>query len=218
MKKVLVTGLISLGLVLVGCGESEEEKQAREIEEGLEDLSQVSNEDENETEEATTTDPLEFVDKTTDDMIFIDGANEYIINSYYVSDKTDEKGFNIYEDEGFTLKYALVETKNLADADLEESKEVQIYGEVINDTKDEHYFTDRMKIKTDDKEVSDVEFGLNGAGAADQKNKFIDYFPLDYETPDSFTFQLVDPSFQGDFELEEDTEEHIVIEKEFTKE
>src|SRR5699024_9939210 len=111
-----------------------------------------------------------------------------------------------------------VETKNLADADLEESKEVQIYGEVINDTKDDHYFTDRMKIKTDDKEVSDVEFGLNGAGAADQKNKFIDYFPLDYETPDSFTFQLVDPSFQGDFELEEDTEEHIVIEKEFTKE
>src|SRR5699024_5308638 len=201
LSKATLSLLLASGIVLAGCGD-----QAEEAEDNTKPDGEVSQADVRE----TTDDPLEFIDKTKEEMIFIDGANDYIIKSYYASDETDEQSFNIYEEDGFTLRYALVETENISNVESEGSEEVRIYGEIINDTDDTYYFMERMLIKTDDKEVSEVQFGLNGAGAADQKNKFIDYFPLDYENPDSFTFVLADPSFQGDFK--DDFEEGYLVE------
>jgi len=227
MKKLIGIGIASL-VMLVGCGNNEEVVQPEE--------DPIEQE---EAQDTSTDDPLEFVNKDSEYDTLIDAANEYEILNYYVSDDTDEQGFNIYEDGDFTMRYALVETENIADVDAEGNKEIQILGEIINDTDETYYFMDRMLIKTDDKEVAEVEFGLNGAGAADEKNKFIDYFWLEYDIPESFTFVLADPSFKGDFQdafeeenspeyVEEDfpyeekykeyMKQHLVIEEEFHKE
>jgi len=227
MKKLIGIGIASL-VMLVGCGNNEEVVQPEE--------DPIEQE---EAQDTSTDDPLEFVNKDSEYDTLIDAANEYEILNYYVSDDTDEQGFNIYEDGDSTMRYALVETENIADVDAEGNKEIQILGEIINDTDETYYFMDRMLIKTDDKEVAEVEFGLNGAGAADEKNKFIDYFWLEYDIPESFTFVLADPSFKGDFQdafeeenspeyVEEDfpyeekykeyMKQHLVIEEEFHKE
>lgn len=226
MKRLLIVMLMGFGVALVGCG-SDEESTATD-DEGM------IQEETAEEEDNSTGDPLEFVDKSEKEMTFVDGANEYEILNYYVSDDTDEQGFNIYEDGDFTMRYALVETGNIADVDAEGNKEIQILGEIINDTDQDYNFDEnRMFIKTDENEESSLAFGLNGAWKADQKSKFNDSFPLDYDTPDSFTLTLIDPSLEGDGDdvvfgddwdrkfdeaFEEFKEEHTVKELEFTKE
>lgn len=217
MKRLLLA--IGITLLLVACGGETTSQEEQPVPEG-DDMAQPE-----ETEPVTTDDPLEFADKTTEDMVFVDGANEYIIENYYVNDETDERGFNTYEEDGFTFRYALVETANLADAEQgeEPEREIQIFGEVINDTDVDHYFIDRLLIKTDDNEATSVQFGLNGAGAANEKNKFNDKFPLEYEIPESFTFTILDPTFDESDEANwnEDgstKEPDVVYESEFHKE
>src|SRR5699024_10920115 len=189
MKKVMGIGIM-LMVMLVGCGNDEEVVQPEE-----EPIEQE------EAQDTSTDDPLEFVNKDSEYDTLIDAANEYEILNYYVSDDTNEQGFNIYEDGDFTMRYALVETENIADVDAKGNKEIQILGEIINDTDQDYNFDEnRMFIKTDDNEESSLNFGLNGAWKADQKSKFIDSFPLDYDIPDSFTLTLIDPSLEGDGE------------------
>lgn len=226
---------VMAGAVLAGCGSDDEVSNEGEPMHG-ELEGEVAEE-----EEAfpnTTNDPLEFADKTTDDIILVDGANEYELKNYYVNDDTGEDGFNVYEEDDFAFRYALVETENIADVESHGNRQVKILGEIVNDT-DETYYFDHMLIKTDDKESSEVNFGLNGAGAADEKNKFLDGFDLEYDVPDNFMFVLFDPTYQGDFQddfeeenspeyVEDDfpyekkfkeyMRQHLVIEEEFTKE
>jgi len=222
MKKLIGIGIASL-VMLVGCGNDEEVVQP--------DDEPIEQEEEQDT---STGDPLEFVNKDSEYDTLIDAANEYVIENYYVSDDTDEQGFNIYEDGDFTMRYALVETENIADVEANGSKQVQIMGEIINDTDQDYNFDkNRLFIKTADKEESSLAFDLNGAWQADQKSKFIDYFPLDYDTPDSFTLTLIDPSLEGDGDeavfgddwdrkfdeaFEKFKEEHTIKELEFHKE
>lgn len=224
LKKFLLL-LVSVGLIaLSACGNDDGEASSDEVDqEGYEE------------EENATDDPLEFI--TDGELLLEDGANLYELKSYYTNDDTGDDGFNVYEDDGFTFKYAIVETENVAEGiEAEGQKEVQILGEVINETSDNAYFDD-MEIKTDNDEKSELSFGLNGAGEADQRSKFIDGFPLEYDIPDSFTLTLIDPSIQGMLEdkfheevevdysegngkeqYEEFLDDNTVIESEFHKE
>lgn len=228
MKKFLLMLLVSIGLVVLSaCGNDDKEASSEEVDQDV----TVDEEQEN-----TTDDPLEFI--TTDDVLLEDGANLYELESKYVSDDTDDDGFNTYKDGDFEFRYAIVETENVAEGiEGEGNKEVRILGEVINDTEDDAFFDD-MEIKTDQDEKSELSFGLNGAGEADQRSKFIDGFPLEYDIPESFTLTLLDPlepeMFEDKFEEEyieehgdlpedwdkeygEFLEDYIVIDKEFTK-
>src|SRR5690625_975217 len=147
MKKLIGIGIASL-VMLVGCGNNEEVVQPEE--------DPIEQE---EAQDTSTDDPLEFVNKDSEYDTLIDAANEYEILNYYVSDDTDEQGFNIYEDGDFTMRYALVETENIADVDAEGNKEIQILGEIINDTDETYYFMDRMLIKTDDRKWERLSLG-----------------------------------------------------------
>lgn len=229
MKKVLFLMLMSIGLVaLSACGnESETDDVQADVvsqdEEYDEDMQEQSN---------VTDDPLEFI--TNDDMLLEDGANLYELKSKYVTDDTDDDGFNVYKDGDFEFRYAVVETENIAEGiEATGSHDIQIMGEIVNDTDKDYFFDERMFIKTDQKEKSELSFALNGAGEADQRSKFLDGFPLEYDIPDSFTLTLIDPAL-GDMDSEitesgygekyqenaydKFMEDHTVINKEFHKE
>lgn len=197
MRKIV---LMITVLFIVGCSNTLEEMN-----------------DDIDTEEGTkdTSDPLEFVDKKEDDVILIDGTNEYVIKDYYVNDKTDNQGFNVYEDGEFTLRYALVEIENIADVEIKADKEIRIIGEIINNSDDDYNLDESIVIKTDEKEVSKVQFGLNGA--AQEKKKFNDRFPLEHDVPESLILTILDPLFT---EKDDETmkESNKVYEAEFHKE
>src|SRR5699024_3395563 len=165
MKKyLLVLGLV---LLLIACGNNDN-NNFNDTETFLDDL---EGEAEEKAEGPTTNDPLEFVEEGKDGLHLIDGANEYEAKNYYVTDNTDEDGFNIYEDGDFEMRYAIIETENVADVDAEGNKEIQVFGEIINDTKNDYYFDDgTVELKTDEGEESQLSFGFNGAGTADQKS------------------------------------------------
>lgn len=197
-------------------------------------LNDLEDEAEEKAEEPTTNDPLEFVEEGKDGLHLIDGANEYEAKSYYATDDTDEDGFNTYEDGDFEMRYAIIETENVADVDAEGNKEIQVFGEIVNETEEDYYFDDgTVELKTDEGEKSELSFGFNGAGEADQKSKFIDGFNLEYDIPDSFTLKVLEPTirdfgeafeedtgldeFDNEEELKEYIEEKTVIDKEFNK-
>lgn len=241
MKKVVLL-LVSLGLVILSaCGndsdvESTEEKAVEN--DGIEE--EVDPADEGPTtdnpdliEDAGTDDPIEFIE-SQGDLLLQDGANEYEINNIYTSDETDDDGFNTYEDGDFKMRYAIVETENVADnIEDEGNNNLQIVGEINNETDDDYTFDEnRFFIKTDENEKSELSFDLNGAGEADQRSKFIDDFPLEYDIPDEFTLTMIDPSLEGegddvvfgddwnrkfDEAFEEFKDENTVQELEFTK-
>ena len=240
MKKYVL--LIGAAVLLVACGQKEntennfdEEAFDEQYGDELEELFS-ENDTEEESGAPTTGDPLEFVEEGKDGLRLIDGANEYEAKSYYVTDDTDENGFNTYKDGDFEMRYAIIETENAPEMDEEErEREVQIFGEIINGTEDNYYFDDgTVEIKTNENEESELSFGFNGAGMADQKSKFIDGFNLDYDIPESFTLKVLEPtirdygeSFEEDTgldeydneeELKEYIEEKTVINKEFHKE
>jgi len=230
MKKYLLA-LVGVVLFLVACGNNDNDN-FNDTEAFLDDL---EDEVEEKAEEPTTDDPLEFVEKGKNGLHLIDGANEYEAKNYYVTDDTNKDGFNIYEDGDFEMRYAIIETENVADVDAEGNKEIQVFGEIINDTEDDYYFDDgTVELKTDEGEESELSFGFNGAGTADQKSKFIDGFSLEYGIPDSFTLKVLEPTirdfgeafeedtgldeFEDEEELEEYIDEKTVIDEEFHKE
>lgn len=226
MKKFLLMLLVSVGLVaLSACGNDESSGEEMSQEEWM-------NEEYDDAEGSMTDDPLEFI--TNDDMLLEDGANLYELKSKYVTDDTDDDGFNVYKDGDFEFRYAVVETENIAEGiEATGSHDIQIMGEIVNDTDKDYFFDERMFIKTDQKEKSELSFALNGAGEADQRSKFLDGFPLEYDIPDSFTLTLIDPAL-GDIDSEitesgygekyqenaydKFMEDHTVINKEFHKE
>lgn len=221
-------------LLLGACGNNESNANDAEADSADDFLNELNEHAEEESDNPTTDDPLEFVEEGKNGLHLVDGLNEYEVKNYYVSDETDKDGFNTYKDGDFELRYAIIETVNVYDGDPDGTEEIQIFGEGINDTDEDFVFDEHMYIKTDDNEESELSFNLEGAGSADQKSKFVDGFPLDYDTPDSFKLTLIDPSipdveeefFDEGFELGEEygeefdefEEEYIVIEEEFHKE
>jgi len=248
MKKLLF--IIGMILLLVACSSSSEEvetkediesdeEEAAEVLEGPyldeEDVEEIYDDGYEEGLEKTTDDPLEFVEEGKSGLILIDGFNEYVANNYYVTDDTDEDGFNTYEDSGFKMRYAIIETENIADVEVQGSKDLQIFGEIINDTENDYRFDDGIVLlRTDENEKTELRYGFNGAGGANQKSKFVDGFSLEYGIPDSFTLEVLEPTmidigeafeeetgldeFDNEEELKTFIEENKVIDKEFTKE
>lgn len=229
MKKVLVIlfGAL-LVMALAACGSDEDEESS-----GNNFVYELEDEAEAEAEEPTTDDPLEFVEEGKDGLHLIDGLNEYEAKNYYVTDDTDDEGFNTYEDGDFEMRYAIIETENVGDVESEGKREIQIFGEIINETEDDYYFDDEVvELKTDDGEKSELSYGLNGT--ADQKSKFIDGFSLEYDIPDSFTLTVLDPTvydfgesfeedtgldeFDDEGELEQYMKDKEIIDEEFHKE
>jgi len=86
------------------------------------------------------TDPLAFVKEGKNGLHIIDGCIEYEAKNYYVSDDTDEDGFNMYKDGEFEMRYAIIETENVADVEVIGDKELRVFGEIINNTEDDYYF------------------------------------------------------------------------------
>lgn len=188
MKKALLLMGITVGLG--ACGNDDTDA----VEEPSEDVMA------DEEEQQETGDPLKFIE-SEGDLILRDGANEYGMKHIYTSDETNEDGFTTYEDGNFEMKYAIVHVQNSPSADQKEGDEKLLFiGEVDNGTKDNYYFNERILVKTDEKEKSEVEFGLNGAGDSDQRSKFIDNIPLEYDIPEKFTLEMLDPSIQGDLD------------------
>ena len=253
MRKYIL--LLIAAVFLVACGSNEEvetQEETEDVEEELEennndeefsegpymdeeDIDEVYGDEYVEGLERTTDDPLEFVEEGKSGLILIDGFNEYVANSYYVTDDTDEDGFNTYKDGDFEMRYAIIETVNIADVEVEGEEELQIFGEIINDTEDDYRFDDgTVLLRTDENETTELSFGFNGAGQADQKSKFIDGFSLEYGIPDSFTLKVLEPTivdfgeafeeetgldeYNNEEELEKFMEEKTVIDKEFIKE
>lgn len=239
MKKTLwlfTAALLLLGACSSGNDGAEGINEENNFDEELEEAMEFDDEDDmGESDEPSTDDPIEFVKEGKDGLILIDGFNEYQAKNYYVTDDTDEDGFNTYEDGEFTMIYAIIETENIAEVDAEGEEELQIFGEIINDTEDDFYFDDEtVELITDDNEKAPLDFGLNGAGEADQKSKFIDGFYLEYDIPESFTLKVLDPkvidwgeTFEEDTgldeydyesELEDYMEDNAIIDETFHKE
>src|SRR5699024_1929335 len=121
MKKYIL--LLIAAMFLVACGSNEEvetQEETEDVEEDNndeeflegpymdeEDIEEVYGNDYVEGLERTTDDPLEFVEEGKSGLILIDGFNEYVANSYYVTDDTDEDGFNTYKDGSFELRYEI---------------------------------------------------------------------------------------------------------------
>ncbi|CEI81251.1 hypothetical protein BN997_01069 [Oceanobacillus oncorhynchi] len=229
MKKLLFL-LVGMMIFLAACEDGDAGAENEEPEDNESELTE-----EEETEDVSTDDPLAFADKTDENAkVLIDGMNEYVIESYYVSDDTDEQGFNTYEDGEFLMRYAIVETENIAEAEVQGERRLMILGEIINNTdQDYHFDKNRFFIKTDENEESSLSFDLNGAWRANQKSKFIDDFPLEYDIPEAFALTIIDPSLEGDGDdavfgddwgrkfdeaFEEFKEEHLIVELEFHRE
>src|SRR5699024_2116141 len=97
------------------------------------------------------------------------------------------------------------------------------------------FFDDGIVVlNTDEGEKTELDFGLNDAGEAEQKSKFVDGFSLGYDIPDSITLKVLEPTmidigeafeeetgldeFNDEDELEQFIEEKTVVDKKFTKE
>lgn len=160
-----------------------------------------------------TTDPLEAGDKTNGIVVYNDSGEYFIIKEWYVSEDSDDKGFNAIDFDSFTFNFSVALAEN-----VNEEEVIVLFGETENQTEDEVQFNAEVEIITDNQDQVEFGMGMITRTKPNVKEKGFTVAELEYGTPDEFTMTIQAPlKSVGDEEYEEG---HYgdAVELEFSKE
>lgn len=211
MNKLLL--LMGLVLVLGACGNDEDAEPEQKDEN---DMSQAEWAEEHGDEfegesESKSSDPMEVGNKNDEHDTLVDGATEYKVIERYVTDETDEDGFNTIDFDGYIFNFslALVEDQN-------GEHSIAMFGESENTTDEVVQFNADIEVVTDQQDQTNTQQGF-GKSKPNVKMKGYDILPLEYGEPGSFTATIEPPMTEVGDETYEDFDIEP-IELEFTKE
>ena len=116
-----------------------------------------------------------------------DYGQTYEIVNWYVSDDTDDEGFNEMDFKGYKVKFSMAAVK-----DEEGNEYIGFFAETENTTDRPVHYNGDMEIVTDNQDQTYNDDGI-GSSEPGVKIKGFSAAPLEYGTPESFTVTFEPP-------------------------
>jgi len=138
-------------------------------------------------------DPLEVGSKNASANMIVHEleGEDFTVIDWYVTDDTDEDGFNTVDFEGYTVEYAITLVEDESGEEF-----LGVFAEVENGTNYDVQFNDNFLFLTDNGDQSHLEWGIreNSPGT---KTKFFNHAILEYGAPEEMTAEISAPFRDG---------------------